>query len=137
MTGRGGRRLVDDWVDGPQAYLGIAVPGYPNLFMLYGPNTNNGSILTMIESQVGHIVQQIRRLRDEGLAWVDARPEPTATYNDEVQRAIAGVAVWQADCNGYYKSRTGRIVTQWPFSMSEFARRTATVRPDDFEAAPR
>ena len=137
VTGRGGRRLADDWVDGPQAYLGIAVPGYPNLFMLYGPNTNNGSILTMIESQVHHIVQQVVRLRDEGLAWVDARPEPTAAYNDEVQRAIGGVAVWQADCHGYYKSRTGRIVTQWPFSMTEFARRTATVERDDFEAAPR
>jgi cation diffusion facilitator CzcD-associated flavoprotein CzcO len=137
VVGRGGRRIADDWIDGAQAYLGMAAPGYPNLFLLYGPNTNNGSILTMIESQVAHIVRQVERLRDEGLAWVDVRPEPTAAYNEDVQRAIAGVAVWQADCHGYYRSRTGRIVTQWPFSMSEFDRRTATIERDHFEVAPR
>ena len=56
-----------------------------------------------------------------------------ARYNDEVQRAIAGVDVWQAGCNGYYRTPSGRIVTQWPFSMEEFQRRTAAIDPDAFE----
>ncbi len=135
VVGRGGRRIRDVWADGAQAYLGITTPGFPNLFMLYGPNTNNGSILTMIEAQVAHILAHLERMEREGIAWVDPRPEVCDAYNDEVQRAIASIAVWQADCTGYYRSRTGRIVTQWPMSMSEFARRTAVIDPRDFESA--
>lgn len=133
VVGRAGRRIDDAWKDGAQAYLGITTSGFPNLFMLYGPNTNNGSIVTMIESQVEHVLAQLRRLANEGLAWLDVKPEPMARYNDEVQRAIAGVQVWQADCHGYYRSRSGRIVTQWPFSMAEYQRRTATIDRDAFE----
>jgi cyclohexanone monooxygenase len=137
VVGRDGVRIDDAWNDGAQAYLGITTRGFPNLFMLYGPNTNNGSILTMIEYQVEHILGHVRRLRDEHLAWVDVRPEPMARYNDEVQQAIAAVPVWNADCNGYYRSPSGRIVTQWPFSMTEFRDRTAIIDPADYEVASR
>jgi cation diffusion facilitator CzcD-associated flavoprotein CzcO len=137
VVGRDGRRIDDAWNDGAQAYLGITTSGFPNLFMLYGPNTNNGSILTMIEYQVEHILGHVRRIRDEHLAWVDVRPEPMARYNDEVQQAIAAVPVWNADCNGYYRSPSGRIVTQWPFSMTEFRDRTAVIDPADFEVVAR
>jgi cation diffusion facilitator CzcD-associated flavoprotein CzcO len=68
VAGRGGRRLDDAWRDGPWAYLGITTAGFPNLFMLYGPNTNNGSILEMIEAQVDYALRQIRRIADERLA---------------------------------------------------------------------
>lgn len=137
VVGRGGTRIDDAWNDGAAAYFGITTAGFPNLFMLYGPNTNNGSILTMIEYQVEHILGHIRRLRDDHLAWVDVRPEPMARYNDEVQQAIANVPAWNANCNGYYRSPSGRIVTQWPFSMTEFRDRTATIDPADFEVAAR
>ncbi len=137
VVGRGGRRIDEVWNDGAQAYLGITTSGFPNLFMLYGPNTNNGSIVTMIEYQVEHVLAQLRRLANEAIAWVDVKPEPMARYNEEVQRAIAGVQVWQADCHGYYRSRTGRIVTQWPFSMAEFQRRTASIDRDAFEVGVR
>lgn len=137
VVGRGGQHIGDVWADGAQAYLGVTTPGFPNLFMLYGPNTNNGSILTMIEAQVTHVLAHLKRMDEEGIGWVDPRPEVCDAYNDEIQRAIASVAVWQADCTGYYKSRTGRIVTQWPMSMSEFARRSAGVDPLAFESAPR
>ena len=127
MIGRGGVHIDDAWSDGAAAYLGMTTSGFPNLFMLYGPNTNNGSILTMIEYQVEHVIGHLRRMHDEHLAWVDVRPEPMARYNDEVQEAIADVPVWNAGCNGYYRSPSGRIVTQWPFSMTEFHERTATI----------
>ena len=136
VAGRDGRRIAEVWEDGAESYLGITTAGFPNLFMLYGPNTNNGSILTMIESQVAHVVAHLERMRDERLAWIDVKPGPMAAYNEEVQRAIKSIAVWQADCNGYYRSRTGRVVTQWPFSMSEYARRTATIDADAFETGP-
>ena len=137
VTGRDGQRIDDAWNDGAHAYLGITTSGFPNLFMLYGPNTNNGSILEMIEAQVEHTLQQVQRIANEGLAWIDVRPEPMERYNSEVQRAIDGVEVWQANCNGYYRSPTGRVVTQWPFSMSEFRERTAEVKPGAFEVVRR
>lgn len=133
VVGRDGRRLDDAWNDGPLAYLGITTSGFPNLFMLYGPNTNNGSILTMIEYQVDHVLAHLRRLADEGLSWVDVTPEAMARHNDDVQRAMAGISVWQADCHGYYRSPSGRIVTQWPFSMTEYHRRTATLDATAFD----
>lgn len=137
VVGRGGRHIADAWKDGAQAYLGITTSGFPNLFMLYGPNTNNGSILTMIEYQVEHVLGHLRRLASENVAWIDVKPEAMARYNAEIQQAIANVHVWQADCHGYYRSPNGRIVTQWPFSMTEFGERSATVDWDAFEVAAR
>ena len=81
VTGRGGRRLEDDWADGAEAYLGITTPGYPNLFMLYGPNTNNGSIIYMIELQADYALRQIQRIHDEELAWLDVRADALKAYN--------------------------------------------------------
>jgi cation diffusion facilitator CzcD-associated flavoprotein CzcO len=136
VTGRAGRRIDEAWSDGACAYLGITTAGFPNLFMLYGPNTNNGSILAMIEYQVDYALAQIQRIANERLAWIDVRPEPMERYNEEIQRAIERVAVWQANCNGYYRSPSGRVVTQWPHSMSEFKRRTTTRDADAYEVAP-
>ncbi len=132
VVGTGGRHIDDAWRDGATAYLGVTTAGFPNLFMLYGPNTNNGSILTMIEYQVAHVVAHLRRLLNEDLAWVDVEPEAMDRYNRHVQEAIEGVTVWQAGCNGYYRTPSGRVVTQWPFSMTEFRRRTEAVDPADY-----
>lgn len=133
VVGRDGRHIAEAWADGAQAYLGITTAGFPNLFMLYGPNTNNGSILTMIEYQVEHVLAHLHRMVDDDIRWVDVTPQAMQTYNDEVQAAIAGVVVWQAGCNGYYRSASGRVVTQWPFSMTEFQRRTADLDPAAYE----
>ena len=137
VVGRDGRSIDDAWKDGAQAYLGVTTAGFPNLFMLYGPNTNNGSILTMIESQVDHVLGHVKRLAAENLSWVDVKPEPMERYNQEVQAAISTVDVWQADCHGYYRTPSGRIVTQWPFSMIEFRERTAHINPSDYEVGVR
>ena len=136
VVGRDGRGIDDAWRDGAQAYLGVTTSGFPNLFMLYGPNTNNGSILTMIEAQVEHVILHLRRLRESGAGWVDVLPEAMGRYNAEVQAAIAGVDVWQFGCNGYYRSPGGRVVTQWPYSMAEFQARTGVVDADAFELGP-
>jgi cation diffusion facilitator CzcD-associated flavoprotein CzcO len=137
VVGRGGRHISDAWNDGAIAYLGITTAGFPNLFMLYGPNTNNGSILAMIEYQVEHVMGLLERLSSEELAWLDVRPDVMHSYNEEVQRAIAGVKVWQAGCNGYYRTPSGRVVTQWPYSMTEFRKRSAAIDASAFEVAAR
>lgn len=134
VRGRGGQPLEDAWRDGAHAYLGVTTAGFPNCFMLYGPNTNNGSILHMIECQVEHVLLHLERLRDEALAWVDVRTEAMERYNEGVQEGIAGVRAWQADCNGYYRSPSGRVVTQWPDSMTAYRERTRQIDPDAFDA---
>jgi cation diffusion facilitator CzcD-associated flavoprotein CzcO len=136
VVGRGGRRIDEAWNDGATAHLGITTSGFPNLFMLYGPNTNNGSILTMLEAQVDYTVRHVERIAAENLAWVDVRPEAMARHNDDVQAAIGRVSAWQASCNGYYRSPSGRVVTQWPYSMTEFRARCAKLDAAAYEVAP-
>ena len=82
VTGRNGRRLEDAWSDGAQAYYGMTTSGFPNLFMLYGPNTNQGCILFMLERQVEYITRQLKRMDDENIVWIDLRPTVMAAFND-------------------------------------------------------
>jgi hypothetical protein len=98
--------------------------------MLYGPNTNQGCILYMIEQQVGYIVRQVERANAERLAWIDVKADVMAAFNVRIQEEIRGVEVWQAECGNdyYYKSASGRFVTQWPNSMDAF--RHATTQSD-------
>ena len=125
-------RLSDAWADGARAYMGVTTAGFPNLFMLYGPNTNNGSILLMLEHQVEHVLMQLRRMVEEDLAWIDVRADAMERYNTDVQNLLDSVEVWQAGCNTYYRTPSGRIVTQWPLSMQEFHDRTKTINPSHF-----
>ncbi|MCB1746881.1 MAG: NAD(P)/FAD-dependent oxidoreductase [Gammaproteobacteria bacterium] len=137
VTGRDGVRIDDAWSDGAQAYLGITTHGFPNLFMLYGPNTNNGSILFMIERQVGYIVRQIERVMRERLAWIDVRNDVEQRYNEVMQQDIKQVEVWQANCGHYYNARSGRMVTQWPHDLEEYTARTTRDDTEAYDSAPR
>ena len=137
VVGRDGRRIAEAWDEGAQAYLGMTAVGFPNLFMLYGPNTNNGSILTMIEYQVEHVLAHVRRLADPDVVAIEVRQDAMDRYNAEVQAGIANVAVWQAECNGYYRAANGRVVTQWPFSMTEFRDRAIPVDDTAFVVSER
>jgi cation diffusion facilitator CzcD-associated flavoprotein CzcO len=137
VTGRDGRSLAEAWSEGAYAYLGTMIPSFPNLFMMYGPNTNNGSILHMIESQVAFAVQQIERIESEELAWLEVREDVTQAYNADLQQDLDGVDVWHADCSGYYRSPSGRIVTQWPHNMTEYRSRTREPDRAAFVSEPR
>ena len=85
ITGRGGLTLDDAWADGAQAYLGVTTSGFPNLFMLYGPNTNQGSLIPMIEYQCQYAVKMLQAMDDAGIDWVDVKPEVMDAYNAELQ----------------------------------------------------
>lgn len=129
VRGRDGRRLDEAWADGARAYLGITVSGFPNLFMLYGPNTNNGPILTNIEAQVAYFLRHLARMEREGLAWIDVRSDALDAYNEELQRDIAAIPAWNVDVSGYYRTENGLVVTQWPHGSGDY--REVTGRPDD------
>jgi len=132
ITGRGGQSLDDAWSEGAQAYLGITTSGFPNLFMLYGPNTNQGSLIFMIECEVEYVLRMLQRMDTDGLAWVEVRPGTMAAYNEQLQRDLDEVTVWDAGCHQYYRGPNGRIVTQWPHSM--YAYRDRTLEPDPVDA---
>jgi cation diffusion facilitator CzcD-associated flavoprotein CzcO len=124
VYGTGGRRLHDDWADGAEAYLGISVSGYPNLFLLYGPNTNGvNSILFMHEAQAHYVMRALAAMRRRGLSSVDVRREVMDAYNREVQAAMAGT-VWLAGCTNYYAHPSGKVVTQLPYSGGRYWLRT-------------
>ena len=136
VHGRGGRSIEEAWDDGAQAYLGMSTAGFPNLFMLYGPNTNQGCILFMLERQVDYVMRQISRMDDENLAWMDIRPEVMDRFNDQIQKDIDEVDVWQANCGHDFYYRAGpnrRFVTQWPHSMDDFTAATTAPDADTFE----
>ena len=74
---------------------------------------------------------------EEGYDWVDVRPEPMADYNEEIQREIEGIGVWQAGCTDYYRAPSGRVVTQWPRTMGEHRSLLGELRPGDYEVGRR
>ncbi len=135
VTGRGGQGIEDAWSDGAQAYLGITTHGFPNLFMLYGPNTNNGSILFMLERQVEYLVRKIQHVQAARIDWIDVRADIESGYNADMQRDIRKVEVWKANCGHYYNAASGRMVTQWPHDLNEYTARTGASDEAAYESA--
>jgi cation diffusion facilitator CzcD-associated flavoprotein CzcO len=115
VTGLQGQRLHDAWRDGAQAYLGLTVGGFPNFFMLYGPNTNLGgnSIIYMLEGQIGYVLAAVQALAAERLAWIDVRPEVQDEFSSWVQSA-SRTSVWESGCHSWYTTASGRNTNNWP-----------------------
>jgi cation diffusion facilitator CzcD-associated flavoprotein CzcO len=127
VQGRGGRRLADDWRLGAEAHKGVTVTGYPNMFLLYGPNTNLGhnSIIYMAERQMDYAMQLIERLR-VGAATLDVKPQAQAEWNRALQAKLSK-SVWAEGCASWYK-HDGKITNNW--SGSTWAYRRETKRAD-------
>jgi cation diffusion facilitator CzcD-associated flavoprotein CzcO len=136
ITGTGGRTLREAWAAGPHAHLGIAVPGFPSLFFMYGPNTNTsgGSIIFYEETQAAYIRQALEQVRSCGAAAIDVRESVEASSDGELQARFAGTA-WLA-CDSWYRDRTGRIVTNWPGYMREYEQRLRTLDLGEYELIP-
>jgi len=111
VVGRGGRSLNEVWNGEPQALLGVMTSGFPNFFMMYGPNTNGGAIVTHLEAQADYVVAAIKLLARGAASSVEVRDSASQWFNSIIQQRLAGASFEGA--NNYYKSSTGRIVTQW------------------------
>jgi cation diffusion facilitator CzcD-associated flavoprotein CzcO len=131
VVGIGGEKLHDRWGDEPCAYLGVAVSGFPNFFMLYGPNTNQGanSIIYVLEAGARLVASAVSRLARRG-GFVDVRPEAERRFNEKINADLERT-IW-TQCDSYYRSPTGRIVTQWPYSELDYARATWRLRSRDW-----
>ncbi len=136
VVGRGGRRLHEDWSEVAHAYLGLAVSGYPNFFMLYGPNTNQGgnSIIVILEAQAGYVVGALAAMEAEGIDALQVRRDVMDAYNRDLAEALEGT-LWQHGCQSYFKNANGRIVTQLPQTSLWYAERTREFRPEEYEHA--
>ncbi len=135
ITGVGGEDLHERWHDGARAYLGLCVPDFPNLFVVYGPNTNLGgsSIINMLESQSGAITALLRHADEQGAGSVAVRPEAEQRFDDEIQSRLAD-SVW-AGCSNWYREGSGRVTTNWPGTVAEYKQRCAELDLEDFVTA--
>lgn len=136
VCGERGTALRDAWRDGAQAYYGMAVPGFPNFFMLYGPNTNVGSnsVIFMLEAQARYIVRVLKYMRRRGKTYVAVRPWALAEFVAKIDRWMVGT-VWTTQCSNYFRAANGRVVTQWPRSARAFWTLTRRFKPADFSFA--
>jgi cation diffusion facilitator CzcD-associated flavoprotein CzcO len=119
VTGRHGQALNDVWQQGAKAYLGISVPGFPNFFMVYGPNTNLGhnSIIYMLESQIAHIMACLARMKDKSGRTIEVNAGRYQHFTDAVQVRLAN-SVW-AGCRSWYIDDNGHNSASWPgFTLS-------------------
>ncbi len=127
ITGLGGRELNAAWKEGAEAYLGISVSGFPNLFILYGPNTNLGhnSIIYMLESQFAYVLGCIQHL--QGLRYLDLKPQVQAQFNQQLHKDNEH-SIWQQGCTSWYKTASGKNTNNWPGFT--FTYRQQTRRPE-------
>ena len=136
VLGTGGRRLHDDWAEAKvaQAYLGLTVSGYPNFFVMYGPNTNQGgnSIIIILEAQAGYILSALRQMRRRRVRSVDVRRDVMDEYNRELGEALEGT-LWHDGCRSYFKNENGKIATQLPQTSRWYAERTRRFRMKEYE----
>ncbi len=134
IIGRDGTTLAEAWRGGAEAHRGIAVAGFPNLFLLYGPNTNLGhnSILFMIECQVRYILRCLDELGRRGARWLDVKREAMAKFNTELQAALAKTA-WGGGCSSWYKTVDGKITNNWSSRTASYWLCTRNPDFDEFE----
>ncbi|HPF21931.1 MAG TPA: NAD(P)/FAD-dependent oxidoreductase [Hyphomonas sp.] len=137
VYGRAGVSLNEVWKDGAEAYKGIAVSGFPNFFLLYGPNTNLGhnSIILMVEHQLGYVLQAIDRITAKDVAALDVKPEAMKAYNERLQ-ADLGKTVWAGDCASWYKTESGKVTNNWSGRTTEYAVIMREFDPADWQSIP-
>ncbi|WP_433754493.1 flavin-containing monooxygenase [Nocardia sp. CA-135398] len=140
ILGAGGRTLAEAWDGGNQAYLGTAVAGFPNLFLMVGPNTGLGhnSQVFMIESQARYIIDLLRKIHRRGVRSVAVRPEVQESFNEWLDGRMVGT-VWQTGgCRSWYQDpRSGRNTVLWPDTTVSFWRRTRRARLSDYDLGAR
>jgi cation diffusion facilitator CzcD-associated flavoprotein CzcO len=138
VRGRDGRTLAEVWEGSPKAHLGVAVAGFPNLFLLLGPNTGLGStsVVLMIEAQVEYLLRALEFMRTAGVATVEPRPAAQRAFVAEVDGRMRPT-VWSAGgCGSWYIDRTGRISALWPGFTWAYRRRTRRFDPHLHLTAP-
>lgn len=136
ISGAQGQSLRERWSGGAHAHLGMTVPGFPSMFVMYGPNTNTsgGSILVYLEAQAAYIRQALEQLRARDAGAIEVREEVEAASDLALQARFKGTAWTQ--CDSWYRDERGRIVTNWPGYMRDYLNQTGQLDAGEFRFAP-
>ena len=135
VTGEGGVDLHQQWDGDARAYLGLTVPAFPNLFLMYGPNTNivvNGSIIYFSECEAHYIAESVRLLLEGGKQAMTVRPEVHEAFVESVDDANSRMAWGASKVSSWYKSASGKVAQNWPFPLLEYWQRTRKPDPEDY-----
>lgn len=135
VTGKDGAKIQDAWRDGMEAYLGVSVAGFPNMFLLLGPNTGLGhnSMIFMIEAQIRYVLQCLRLLEREGASHLDVRPSVQRRFNEWIQHKMSKTVWVTGGCDSWYLDSSGKNTTLWPGSTLTYWLRTRRLNPADYE----
>ena len=139
VRGRGGRSLADEWDGSPRAYMGTTIAGFPNLFLLTGPNTGLGhnSIVYMIESQLDHVMTALGEMERRGAGVIEPRREAQEAYTEAIQRKMPGTVWTSGGCASWYIDRHGINSSLWPTFTFEFRRALRRFDPAAYVLSPR
>jgi 4-hydroxyacetophenone monooxygenase len=135
IVGKGGVDLQTAWNGDARAYLGMTTPGFPNLFMIYGPNTNivvNGSIIFFSECSTRYIVGALKLLAETGSQTLEVRKDVHDAFNVKVDAANLKMAWGTPNVTSWYKNATGRVSQNWPFPLVDYWKATVAPNPEDF-----
>jgi cation diffusion facilitator CzcD-associated flavoprotein CzcO len=134
IHGLDGQELNAVWAGRPEAYLGTTISGFPNMFVLYGPNTNHGSgsVPYLLESQFSYVLDAIGRLRDGGFRSIDLRPEVQERWSREMAERSARTVWMSGGCTNWYLNDAGENTNNWPGPWLEYRRRTRRINPGDY-----
>ena len=136
IVGRGGVELNDRWAGDARAYLGMTIPDFPNLFCMYGPNTNivvNGSIIFFSECEIRYILGCLQLLLEGGHSAMECRSAVHDSFNRQVDEGNAKMAWGAPQVSSWYKNSKGRVSQNWPFALVDFWNRTQAPDPADYE----
>jgi cation diffusion facilitator CzcD-associated flavoprotein CzcO len=134
VTGSGGRTLAEAWSPTPRAYLGMSVPGFPNMFLIYGPNTNGGtgSVIYTIEANVNHVIAALRQLEQARARRIELNAARLDAFDRELRAALA-TSVWHTGCTSWYVDENGNDPNQWPWLWSTYRKRAEAIEPGVYE----
>jgi 4-hydroxyacetophenone monooxygenase len=135
IVGRGGADLHEQWNGNARAYLGLVAPNFPNFFFMYGPNTNivvNGSIIYFSECEMHYILNAIRMLLESGKRAMDCKRDVHDRYNARIDQGNLEMAWGVSKVNSWYKSASGRVAQNWPFTLLEYWQQTRSVNAADY-----
>lgn len=134
ITGLNGLSLNTAWKNGAEAYKGTTVHGFPNLFLLFGPNTSlaHSSIIYMLEAQYSYVMSAIQKLQRSRAKALMPKASVQAEHNDELQAQLKNT-VWHAGCTSWYKTADGKITNNWPDFTFNFRKQTKTLDADNYE----
>jgi cation diffusion facilitator CzcD-associated flavoprotein CzcO len=128
IVGAHGRTLAEEWAQVPRAYLGMSIPSFPNLFLLYGPNTNGGtgSVIYTIEAAMAHVLAALAELERADARQIEVRRQALEQFDRELRAALS-TSVWHTGCTSWYVDEHGNDPSQWPWLWSAYRRRTASI----------